>query len=141
MMHDDMNGPEGRSERNGQPSKRDERSKVMSDREVPLNRHRTPALVHAWLDGDVAEAEVRQGEMVRDVEFWNRISEQSEARRQMRTPVHLQARIMEALPQTAQVTSAEPWYQRSLEVSPLVAAAVGATMLAIGAAAAILLGS
>jgi hypothetical protein len=141
MMRDDMNGPEGRSERNGQPSKRDERSKVMSDREVPLNRHRTPALVHAWLDGDVAEAEVRQGEMVRDVEFWNRISEQSEARRQMRTPVHLQARIMEALPQAGVAVNAEFWYRRSLEVTPMVAAAVLATMVAIGAVAALVLAS
>ena len=68
----------------------------LTDREVPLGLARTPVAVHQWLDGDLPESTVRQGEMVRHVEFWNRVGAQAEARRQLRTPEYLTAQIMQA---------------------------------------------
>ena len=103
----------------------------LTDREVPIGLARTPVAVHQWLDGDVPESSVRQGDTVRHVEFWNRVGTQAEARRQMRTPEYLTAQIMAALPQGAPRTATR-WWQRPLEVSPVALAAVGVTVLALG---------
>jgi hypothetical protein len=51
----------------------------------------------------------------------------------MRTPAHLQAQIMAALPQATPVMS-EPWYRRSMELAPVWAIVGGAALLAAGAA-------
>lgn len=103
----------------------------LTDREVPLGLARTPVAVHQWLDGDLPESSVRQGEMVRHVEFWNRVGAQAEARRQMRTPEYLTAQIMQALPQGTPRTDTR-WWQRRVELSPMMLAAVGASVLALG---------
>ena len=77
-----------------------------SDREVPLGHQEQDArvlapAVHAWLDGELPEASVRKGDTARDVEFWKHINVEVDQRRHMRTPTYLEARIMEAIPQTA----------------------------------------
>ena len=60
------------------------------------------------------------GETNRDVEFWKRMTEEADRRRRLRTPVHLEARIMEALPRTApQIIT--PWWRREFVVTPTVA--------------------
>jgi hypothetical protein len=133
-MRDNLHSSDGRSENGRERAGREREAAPLSDREVPLNpRRRTPAAVHAWLDGELDETEVRRGDTQRDVEFWTRIAEQSEARRQMRTPAHLQAQIMAALPQAAPVM-AEPWYRRSMELAPVWALVGGAALLAAGVA-------
>jgi len=132
-MRDNLHSSDGRSENGRERVNRERESAPMSDREVPLDRRRTPVAVHAWLDGELAETEVRRGDTQRDVEFWTRIAEQSETRRQMRTPAHLQAQIMAALPQAAPAM-AEPWYRRSMEVAPVWALVGGAALLAAGVA-------
>ena len=106
----------------------------LTDREVPLGLARTPVAVHQWLDGDLPESSVRQGEMVRHVEFWNRVGAQAEARRQMRTPAHLQAQIMAALPLAAPAADTTPWYGKTIELAPVVAILGGAALVAAGAA-------
>ena len=98
---------------------------------MPLGLARTPVAVHQWLDGDTPESSVRQGDMVRHVEFWNRVGAQAEARRQMRTPEYLTAQIMAALPQEAPRAAAR-WWERRLELSPLVLAGAGIGVLALG---------
>ena len=91
-----------------------------------------PAL-HAWLDGELPEASVRKGDTAKDVEFWKNVNVEVESRRRMRTPVYLEARIMEALPQTApQVIT--PWWRREFVVSPMAAVGVGATLVVVAAA-------
>ena len=132
-MRDNLHSSDDRSE-NGRPrADRQREAAPVSDVEVPLDRRRTPAAVHAWLDGELDVAEVRRGDTKRDVEFWTRIAEQSETRRQMRTPAHLQAQIMAALPQ-ATPAMAEPWYRRSMELAPVWALVGGAALLAAGVA-------
>jgi len=133
-MLDNLHSSDGRSENGREQNGRDQNAAPLSDREVPLGRRRTPAAVHAWLDGELPETEVRRGDTTRDVEFWSRIAEQSEARRQMRTPAHLQAQIMAALPTSAPASNVEPWYSRSIELAPVYAILGGAALLAAGAA-------
>jgi len=112
---------------------------VTVDREVPLGQQENdvrvlaPA-VHQWLDGELPEASVRKGATARDVEFWKNINVEVERRRRMHTPVHLEARIMESLPQTAPAIIT-PWYQREFVISP--AAAVGAASALVVLAATI----
>ena len=118
----------GRPERDRRGASQDA---PLTDREVPLGLARTPVAVHQWLDGDLPESTVRQGEMVRHVEFWNRVGAQAEARRQMRTPEYLTAQIMQALPQGTPAVSTH-WWQRRVDLSPMILAAVGASVLALG---------
>jgi len=133
-MLDNLHSSDGRSENGREQNGREQQAAPLSDREVPLGRRRTPAAVHAWLDGELPETEVRLGDTKRDVEFWSRIAEQSETRRQMRTPAHLQAQIMAALPQAAPAADVTPWYSRSIELAPVVAILGGAALVAAGAA-------
>jgi hypothetical protein len=131
-MRDNLHSSGGR-ENGREDARRKGQEPPMSDREVPIGRRRTPPAVHAWLDGETSEAEVRRGDTQRDVEFWSRIAEQSEARRQMRTPAHLQAQIMAALPKAAPALMT-PWYRRSMELAPVWLLVGGAALVAAGVA-------
>jgi hypothetical protein len=131
-MHDNLHSSDGRSENGREHGGRDRKAAPLSDREVPLGRRRTPAAVHAWLDGELSDEEVRRGDTSRDVDFWTRINEQAEARRQMKTPPHLQAQIMSALPETAP-RAATAWHRRTMEVSPSWILVGAAALLAAGA--------
>jgi hypothetical protein len=118
--------------------RRSEIERPLADREVPLaqpdsGRVLSPA-VHAWLDGELPEAAVRGGETQRDVEFWKRIAAATESRRHLRTPAHVQQRIMEALPNNPpQVIT--PWWRREFVLTP--AAAIGAVGALIALTAAV----
>jgi hypothetical protein len=94
------------------------RPRPMADREVPLDRHGAlSAAVHAWLDGELPEAAVRKGETAKDVEFWQMIAQETAQMRRMRTPPHVEAMIMDALPQTAPQLIT-PWYRREFVLTP-----------------------
>ncbi len=108
-----------------------ERPAPMSDREVPLTGHGTPAAVHAWLDGELTESAVRQSETARDVEFWLRIDREVQVRRQLTTPVHVYQQIMDALPADAPPAMTS-WWTRPFPVTPAVALAATASAMAVG---------
>jgi hypothetical protein len=133
-MINDMFGPDGHSDGNRE-SMREQGNAPLSDREVPLNPRRTPAVVQAWLDGDTTMADAARGSSQRDVEFWNRINEQAEERRRMRTPVHVQQRIMDALPRSTPVAESS-WLQRESHVSNGMLLVIGAVMVGLGILAA-----
>jgi hypothetical protein len=120
----------GRSQRGRQ---QDVPSSPLSDREVPIGVARTSDLVHAWLDGDIAESQVTGAESAQTVEFWKRLDRDLETRRMMTTPAHVQQKIMDALPMTAPSASLTPWWSRTLSVSPIAVAAAAAGLLALGA--------
>ncbi len=105
----------------------------ITDREVPLTGHHTPAAIHAWLDGELAESAVRQSDSSRDVDFWLRLDREVQTRRQMTTPDHLYEKIMDALPAAAPSVS-EPWWNRSFTLTPAVAIAAAAGAVAVGLA-------
>ena len=69
----------------------------------------------------------------RQVDLWRRIEEESERRRRMVTPAHVKAQIMAALPTDAP-QMALPWWKKSIQVSPVIALAAAAGLVALGAA-------
>jgi hypothetical protein len=133
-MFDDLSSEglgEGRKpERPGHPVR------PLADREVPLGPPSTSIAdaVHAWLDGEVPESHARRGESSRDVDFWKRLDEDLAARRRLRTPAHLQAQIMNALPMHAP-TLITPWWRREFVVTPTNALIAAATLVVAAAAA------
>ena len=108
----------------------------LADREVPLGPPSSAIAdtVHSWLDGDLPESSVRRAEWSRDVDFWKRMNEDLERRRRMRTPAHVQGRIMEAIPQHAP-QMVTPWWRRELVLPPSSALVAAATLLAVAVAA------
>ncbi|HEX8942376.1 MAG TPA: hypothetical protein VF785_04505 [Gemmatimonadaceae bacterium] len=139
-MVDDLRSDDGLGGFDGHQRqvRRTEKERPLADREVPLGhqdhvRVLSPA-VHAWLDGELPEASVRKGDTARDVEFWKQINVDVERRRRMHTPTYLEARIMEALPQTApQVIT--PWWRREFVLTPAMAVGAAAALVVVAAAA------
>ena len=140
-MIDDLRSDDGHSGLDGhhhRVSRRSEQERPLADREVPLGHQESDArvlspLVHAWLDGELPEASVRKGDTARDVEFWKQINVEVETRRRMRTPVFVETKIMNALPQTAPV-AISPWWRREFVVRPTYALAVAAALIVAASA-------
>ena len=102
-----------------------------ADREVPIGPPSSTIAhaVHAWLDGMTPERDARVGEWSRDVDFWKRLDDDLASRRRMRTPIGLQARIMEAIPQHPPVVIT-PWWKREFVVTPTGALMAAAALMA-----------
>ena len=140
-MVDDLRSDDGHSGLDGhhhRVSRRSEQERPLADREVPLGHQESDArvlspLVHAWLDGELPEASVRKGDTARDVEFWKQINVEVETRRRMRTPVFVETKIMNALPQTAPV-AISPWWRREFVIRPTYALAVAAALIVAASA-------
>ena len=140
-MVDDLRSDDGLSGFDGhrdRVSLRSEQERPLADREVPLGHQEPEArvlspLVHAWLDGELPEASVRKGDTARDVEFWKQINVEVETRRRMRTPVFVETKIMNALPQTAPV-AISPWWRREFVVRPTYALVVAAALIVAASA-------
>ena len=129
-LHSDALGDGRKRERSSKPER------ALTDREVPLGPPSTTIsqAVHAWLDGSAPERDARRGEWSKDVEFWKRLDEDLAGRRRMRTPAHLNAQIMNAIPPHApQVIT--PWWRREFVVTPSSALVAIATLMAASAAA------
>ena len=134
LHSDDLGEGAARKRDNGQPQR------PLSDREVPLGPPSVTIAdaVHAWLDGEVPESTVRRGEWSRDVEFWKKLDADLAEWRQMRTPAHLQAQIMNALPMHAPQLIT-PWWRREFVVTPSSALFAAATLIVAAAFATALL--
>lgn len=136
-MLDDIHPQDGLSFDDRRRVRRTDEERPLSDREVPLGqqvgRVLSPA-VHAWLDGELPEAVVRKGETARDVEFWKRLNEEAESRRHMRTPAHVQAQIMDAIPQSVPQLIT-PWYRREFVLTPAALVTTAAALVVLSAAA------
>lgn len=143
-MLDDLN-PGSRSRDGEQTGKKEKASKQRSDRdrevrsvverEMPGQQSERvlAASVHAWLDGELPEAAVRKGDTARDVEFWHTLNDQMDRARRMRTPEHVEANIMAALPHHAPQLIT-PWFEREFVITPFTAVAVAAGLVAATAA-------
>jgi hypothetical protein len=132
----------GHRDRARSQGREDQHQRPIADREVPLDHHGTlSAAVHAWLDGELPEAAVAKGDTAKDVEFWQMIGRETAQMRRTRTPAHVEAMIMDALPQTApQIIT--PWYRRELVLTPGMAAAWAVITIAVTAViTALLLGA
>jgi hypothetical protein len=141
-MLDDLNpgSPGSRPAREGHKDapqrvrkSREQEVRSIVDREVPLGQHKDRVLspaVHSWLDGELPEAAVRSGDTARDVEFWRNVSEQMDRARRLRTPEHVEAQIMAAIPHHAPQLIT-PWWQREFVITPFAAVTVAAVIIAL----------
>ena len=146
-MLDDMNPGSARDNRDGhkeapQRSRKakDQEVRSLVDREVPLGQQEDRVLapaVHSWLDGDIPEAAVRKGDTARDVEFWRGVNDQMERARHMRTPQHVEAQIMAALPHHAPAVIT-PWWRREFVITPMAAVSLAAALVTLAIAATVL---
>ena len=141
-MRDDLNSdvpvpgrPEG--QKASSRSKKEREVHPVVEREIPLGTQSEKTLdssVHAWLDGELPEAAVRTGTTAKDVEFWRGLNSKMDRSRLLRTPEHVEAQIMAALPHHAPQLIT-PWYRREFVVTPVTAVSVGAALMALAAAA------
>ncbi len=134
-MLDNLNrGDEGDAGRE-RARKTQDGAPVVGDREVPLAGTSTDT-INRWLDGETAEPTDMRGDAARHVDFWRQIGEETDRRRRMMTPAHVPAQIMAAIKSEAVAAPAAsmemPWYKRTIEVSPVVAIAAAAGLLALG---------
>lgn len=146
-MLDDMNPGSARDNRDGhkdapQRSRKgkDQEARSLVDREVPLGQHEDRVLapaVHSWLDGELPEAAVRKGDTARDVEFWRGMNDQMDRARRMRTPQHVEAQIMAALPHHAPAVIT-PWWRREFVITPMAAVTLAAALISIAVAATVM---
>lgn len=136
-MLDDMNTQGSRSSGGEKsPQRAGAERQPLTDREVPLGQSRTSAAIHAWLDGEMPESAVRTAETARDVDFWLKITEETERRRAMRPSADLEAQIMAALPADMTTADGHPtWWRKEVTMTPGTAAVAAASLLAAGAAA------
>ncbi len=140
-MLDDIHPEDGLNINGQRRVRRTDEERPLTDREVPLGhqvgRVLSPA-VHAWLDGELPEAAVRKGDTARDVEFWKRLNEEAESRRHMRTPAHVQARIMGSLPQSVPQLIT-PWWRREFVITPTAVVTTAGVLVVLTAAATLFL--
>ena len=131
-MQNEFKAPDGRGDaRRNRANEED--VQTLADREVPLVRQGLTGDVHAWLDGELPETTLRQTGATEQVEFWNRIGAEMVTRREVKTPTHVAAQIMAALPATTPAIIT-PWYRREMVVTPRKAVAIGAAIAAAAAA-------
>jgi hypothetical protein len=126
---------------NGAQSRRDASegslsARPMVDREVPLpgTGDESATAVHQWLDGELSEADARNGD-AKGVEFWSRMSQETERRRRMTTPVHVAGRIMAALPDREvqlHAVAADALPSRTNGITKSHAVAIGAGFFTLG---------
>jgi hypothetical protein len=132
-MYDDLNSESGLGRESRNRPTPDEPARPLLDREVPLGQQAERPLaapVHAWLDGELPEAAVRKTDASKDVEFWRGLDAEMARVRRLRTPQHVEAQIMAALPTHAPAASITPWYRREFVVTPGTALLVGAALVA-----------
>jgi hypothetical protein len=136
-MLDNLNARDGSGDAGRErPRRASEPAQPLSDREVPLSMSGTATtseMINRWLDGEAPEPTALNADSARQVDLWRRIEEESERRRHMVTPAHVKAQIMEALP-ADMPAMALPWWKKSIQVSPVVALAAAAGLVALGAA-------
>jgi len=132
-MQDNLNARDGDAGRE-RPRRASEQAQPLSDREVPIaGGTATSEMINSWLDGDAPEPVAVNADTARQVDLWRRIEEDSQRRRQLVTPAHVTAQIMAALP-TDLPQMALPWWKKQMQVSPVVAIAAAAGLVALGAA-------
>lgn len=132
-MYDDLHSEPGLARESKPRPTPDEPARPLLDREVPLGQQAERPLaapVHAWLDGELPEAAVRKTDASKDVEFWRGLDAEMARVRRLRTPQHVEAQIMAALPTHAPAASITPWFRREFVITPTTALLVGAALVA-----------
>ncbi len=95
--HDELHTPNREPARDTVPTL----DRSMADREVPLpgtaSADAAPSVVNQWLDGEASEVEARRADAPA-VDFWKKLDGDADRLRRLKTPAHVAANIMSALP-------------------------------------------
>jgi len=95
----DKNPDDSRADRDTPPSDwRPAGERPLTDREVPLRNDGAMAALNAWLDGEAPAPRMPNSQLTPEADLWSRISIEAASRRKLRTPSHVAAQIMNALP-------------------------------------------
>lgn len=134
-MHEDQRTDAGLSREGHTRPAQEAPARPLTDREVPLGPQADRPLaapIQAWLDGELPEAAVRKRESSKDVEFWRGLDAEMARVRRLRTPQHVEAQIMAALPAHAPAATISPWYRREFVITPATALLVGIALVVAG---------
>jgi len=91
----------------------------------------TPA-VQAWLDGEASREGLASADEQETAAFWTKVNDEAEMLRRRKTPIHVQQKILGALPSEPPKAPARAG-SGSISLSPTVAIALAAGLVAIGA--------
>ena len=98
MMMEQLDPRDAGREEPAAPRQSPDREQTLTDREVPLASAHMPEAIHAWLDGEsVSDAQLLAAE--KEYSFWQRVQNETGARRRMTTPAFVPAQIMKAIEQ------------------------------------------
>ena len=92
----------------------------------------TPA-VQAWLDGEAGREGLASADEQETAAFWTKVNDEAELLRRRKTPIHVQQKILGALPSEPAKAPARAG-PGSISLTPTVAIALGAALVALGAA-------
>lgn len=106
-------------------------------REPEKKEHRrtppaTPA-VQAWLDGEAGRDGLASADEQETAAFWTKVNDEAELLRRRKTPIHVQQKILGSLPGEPVIPPARAG-SGSVILTPAVAIALAAVLVAIGAA-------
>ena len=90
----------------------------------------TPA-VQAWLDGEAGREGLASADEQETAAFWTKVNDEAEILRRRKTPIHVQQKILSSLPSEPAKAPARP-ASGSISLTPTVAIALGAFLVAIG---------
>lgn len=91
----------------------------------------TPA-VQAWLDGEAGRDGLESADEQETAAFWTKVNDEAELLRRRKTPIHVQQKILGSLP--GEPVPPARAGSGSVILTPAVAIALGAVLVAIGAA-------
>ncbi len=91
----------------------------------------TPA-VQAWLDGEASREGLGSADEQETAAFWTKVNDEAEMLRRRKTPIHVQQKILGALPSEPAKAPAQA-ASGSISLTPTVAIALGAVLVALGA--------
>ena len=105
--------------------------------EKPKHRRTPPATpaVQAWLDGEVPREGLATPDEQETAEFWSRINSEADQLRRRTTPIHVQQKILNSIPNEPAVTAATPARPKwsSITLSIPAAILVGAAVFVVAA--------
>jgi hypothetical protein len=93
----------------------------------------TPA-VQAWLDGEAGREGLASADEQETAAFWTKVNDEAEMLRRRKTPIHVQQKILGALPNEPAKKAPARAASGSISLSPAVAIALAAGLVAVGAA-------
>ena len=91
----------------------------------------TPA-VQAWLDGEAGREGLASADEQETAAFWTKVNNEAEMLRRRKTPIHVQQKILSSLPNEPAKAPAGA-ASGSISLTPTVAIALGAFLVAVGA--------